>query len=189
MKKFVSMLIAMVFCFSLLGCENHKETHTKIEKTQSTNIALENDFKSIDSIKRQTDKLAKKISNKITLSEVFIHAPEGDFENGTAYFIYYGDSKGNATKVTYKIDIPKKAIVESKVQKGYPEEVGGAIPKGEFNTSVDIKKAIKDITSSDDFKNISSSITGAYDIELDFFANEVKVTAMENSRIFFENTL
>lgn len=189
MKRFFLMPLTLFFCVSLFGCESYSNSHTKIEKTKSTNIALTNDFESVDSIKKQLDKLAKKHSNKAILGEVFIHAPEGKLKNSTAYFIYYSESKGNATKITYKINVSDKKIVESKVQQGYPDEIGGAIPKAEFDTSVDIQELIDKTIDSDDFEKIKPDNSKPYDIEINFFANEIKVTANESSRVIFEKSV
>lgn len=188
MKKLLLMPLTLFFCVSLFGCEGYKDSHTKSEKTMSTNIALTSDFKSIDSIKKQLDKLAKKNNNKLTLNEVFVHAPQGEFKNSTVYFIYYSEVKENATKLTYKIDVAGKKIVESKVQQGYPSEIGGALPTGEFDTSIDIQELINKTMDSDDFKKIQPESSAPYDIEINFFSNEIKITANESSRVIFETS-
>jgi|GEM_PF-3847757 len=189
MKKFISVAIAGLLGFSLIGCNSYSESHTKVEKSQSTIISLEKDFESIDSIKDQTDKLAEKVNNNITLNKVLVSTPDGNFESGTAYFIYYGETHGNATKVTLTIDIANNKIVKTKVQKGYPDEVGGAIQSGNLNTSAKIKDIVNNIIERDDFTSALASIASSYTLELDFCENEIKVTAKEKSQVFFETTL
>lgn len=189
MKKFISIAIIGLLGISLVGCNSYSESHAKSEKTQSTNIELEKDFESIDSIKGQTDKLAKKVSGDIALNKVLISATDGNLKGSTAYFIYYGENNGNATKVTLTIDIDNKKIIESKVQKGYPDEIGGAIKSANLNASTSIKDIINNVVNRDDFTNALASVASGYTLELDFCDNEIKVTAKEKSQVFFETSL
>ncbi|NCC86285.1 MAG: hypothetical protein EOM05_00230 [Clostridia bacterium] len=189
MKKLISIALAGLIGISLVGCNSYSDSHTKSEKSQSTSIELEKDFESIDSIKIQTDILAQKVSADITLNNVLVSAPDGNFKSGTAYFIYYGENNGDATKVTLTIDIDNKKIIESKVQKGYPDEVGGAIKSGNLNTSANINDIINNVVDRDDFTTALASVASTYTLELDFCDNEIKVTAKENSQVFFETSL
>lgn len=197
MRKYLSIFVTILLVFSLVSCSGDIDSHSSSNKSQSTNIKLDNNFDTVGSIKEQTDKIAKKTSDKITLKQVSINIPDGNFDKGTAYFIYYGEIKNSATKMSLKIDIASQKIIETKIQKGYPDEVGGALNMKDIDTSINIKTYSSEVCNSDELKKalataFDSSVLdkeGLYTIELVFSSENINITAIGNDKIFFEKSI
>lgn len=199
MRKLFSLSLAFLMATFLVGCSFEGESHSSSNKTKSTSIELNNKISTIESIKPQTDKLASSVSDKLALKEVFVSLQDGNFDTGTVSYIYYSESNGYATKMTIKIDTAQNKIVETKVQKGSPDEVGGAMKMNDVNTSKNIRDFAKKVCESEDFKSALTTefgttvfdTTGQYTLDLDFFVGSTHVVATKNSdkKNFFDSNI
>lgn len=196
-KKIISLILTAIILLSFVGCSGYANTHTSIDKEKSENIELNNKIETIDSVKAQTDKLAKNINKNISLKEVLVSLPNGDFDCSTITFIYYGEKNDNATKFTITIDTKSNTIVKTRVQKGYTSEVGKALNIDDVDSSVNLKEYSNNICNQVDFKEALSSkfsqttsnLAENYSLELDFIGDSVIVVANDGNENFFESKL